>query len=96
MSTSFLGSVYARLGRRRDAQAIRARMTEAPASRYISHLNFAILDSPHGNNDMALGDLEQASQEHDHWRCFLRVDPRLAGLRSDRRFGSLLRQIKSN
>jgi TolB-like protein/DNA-binding winged helix-turn-helix (wHTH) protein/Flp pilus assembly protein TadD len=96
MSTSFLGAVYALSGRRKEAELIRDRLHQLSAKRYVSHLNFAILDSALGRKNSALMDLEKASAEHDHWLCFVGVDPRLDNLRSDPRFASLLTQIKLN
>ena len=46
-----------------------------------------------GDKDSAFCWLEQAEREHAIGFTFVRVDPRLEGLRSDPRFESLLRGI---
>ncbi len=49
-------------------------------------------DSAARDKDAAFSWLERAFREHSAWRCYIKVDPRLDGLRTDPRFEAFLRQ----
>jgi tetratricopeptide (TPR) repeat protein len=49
-------------------------------------------DSAARDKDAAFSWLERAFREHSAWRCYVKIDPRLDGLRTDPRFEAFLRR----
>jgi TolB-like protein/Flp pilus assembly protein TadD len=93
MSTSFLGAVYALSGRRQDAESIRVRLVQESARRYVSPVDLAILDIELGARGRAVADIGRAGTAHDHWVTFIKVDPRLDGIRAETGFATLVRHL---
>jgi hypothetical protein len=56
-------------------------------------LDTAVIYARLGEKDEAFTLLNRAYEERNMWLMNLKVDPRLENLRSDRRFGDLLRRI---
>jgi hypothetical protein len=46
-----------------------------------------------GEKDQALVWLDRALEDRSHWLVWLKLDPRLGTLRSDRRYGDLLLRV---
>ena len=46
-----------------------------------------------GEKDQALGWLDRALEDRSHWLVWLKLDPRLDTLRSDRRYRDLLLRV---
>jgi len=84
-----LGSAYARSGRREETESVLDELKERFNKAYVSAWIYAGL----GENDSAFEWLEKAYEERDSSIVYLKVDPRLTRLRSDRRFADLLRRI---
>ncbi|HEV7797393.1 MAG TPA: protein kinase [Pyrinomonadaceae bacterium] len=81
-----LGSV----GRREEARAILEEIVARRAEQWVSAYEIAIIYCLLGDFDNAFSWLAQAEREHAVGYTFVRVDPRLEGLRSDPRFLGLL------
>ena len=84
-----LGSAYARSGRKEETESVLDELKERFNKAYVSAWVYAGL----GENDSAFEWLEKAYEERDSSIVYLKVDPQLTRLRSDRRFADLLRRI---
>jgi TolB-like protein/DNA-binding SARP family transcriptional activator len=85
---------YALAGRRADALAQVRALEQAPHEQYLLPSVVArvyiALDQP----DRAFEWLERAYRERDGWLSYVRTDPAFDPVRSDARFGELLRRMK--
>jgi TolB-like protein len=88
-----LGYAYARAGRNDDARNTIEELTALSKRRYVSPYNIALIYAGLRDDDQAFGWLERAYAERSSRLTYLRVLPEFDGLRSDRRFGALLRRI---
>ncbi|HEU4511056.1 MAG TPA: protein kinase [Pyrinomonadaceae bacterium] len=86
-------SVLAAVGRCEEARMVLNDVIEHRPVQWVSAYEIAIVYGWLGEMDSAFRWLEQAEREHAIGFTFVRVDPRLEGLRSDPRFESLLRGI---
>jgi hypothetical protein len=68
-------------------------MRELHENKYVSPYGLALIETGIGNKDKAFMWLDRAYQERAGALPFVKVDPRLAPLRSDPRFHSLLRRL---
>jgi len=93
MAVAFLGEVYAAAGYRDEAQKILEQLKELSKQRYVTPYYVGRIYAALNENDKALDCLETAHREHTVWTVFLKLDPRLDGLRSDPRFQDLLRHM---
>ncbi|MEA2724522.1 MAG: eukaryotic-like serine/threonine-protein kinase [Gemmatimonadales bacterium] len=89
-----LGQVYAGSGRTEEAKAILQRLRQAGERRYVSPYLIACLQASLGMKAQALAQLERSVRERSDLAVYLRIDPRVDSLRTDRRFGRLLRQLR--
>jgi len=85
-----LGHAYACAGKKNEARAILARLTQASASRHVSAYHVAVVHIALGDTVAGLDWLDRAFDEQSPWIGYLAVDPRLAPVRSNPRFKSLL------
>jgi serine/threonine protein kinase/tetratricopeptide (TPR) repeat protein len=92
--SSGLAHVYARMGRRTEALEILTQLKEMRAKRYVSPYGIASIHACLGDVDAAIEWLETAHAEHDQTLVWLKVHPRLDGLRADPRFQDLVRRMK--
>ena len=83
-------SVLASVGRREEARVILDEILEHRSEHWVSAYEIAIVFSLLGKADDAFHWLAIAEREHAVGFTFVRVDPRLEGLRSDPRFEGLL------
>jgi TolB-like protein/Tfp pilus assembly protein PilF len=90
---SLLGEAYAVAGRREDAQKILDELKETAKQRYVTPYVLARIYAALNEKDEAFRLLEKAYQEHAAWTAFMKSDPRLDNLRSDPRFGDLMRRM---
>ena len=89
-----LGQVNASSGRTDSAQAILRRLQEAAEQRYISPYLIGALQGSLGQRTQAFSSLNRAVKERSDLVAYLRIDPRVDSLRTDRRFPRLLRQLR--
>ena len=73
------GFLRAITGERRPAD-----LSSSIAARFLAEL---------GEKDKALAELNKAYENHEYFLVWLKVDPRLDSLRSDRRFEDLVRRV---
>jgi len=89
-----LGQVYALSGRTDAALEILRSLLEASEQRYVSPYLIACLQGSLGRRTQAFTWLDRAVQERAEPVAYLRIDPRVDSLRTDRRFGRLIRQLR--
>jgi TolB-like protein len=89
-----LGRVYARLGRRQDALEAVEDLGGLRDQGYVPSYSIALVYEALGDTAQALAWLERAIDDRDAFVAVSAADPRLDGLRSDPRFGQLMRRIR--
>jgi hypothetical protein len=60
----------------------------------VSPLQFAVLNAHLGEKERAFAFLEKAFEERQPWLYILKNDPQFEPLRSDPRFGEMVRKIE--
>jgi DNA-binding winged helix-turn-helix (wHTH) protein/Tfp pilus assembly protein PilF len=93
MTEAALGRVYAVAGLVDKAEAIIDSLQAQSARRYVSAYGLALITQALGSTDDAFAWLEKAYEDHDEFLCWLKVDPRLNGLRSDGRFFDFVKRV---
>jgi TolB-like protein/Flp pilus assembly protein TadD len=88
-----LGHVHATGGRPGDALQALERLRDLAQRGYVSPYWPALVCCGLGESDAALEWLEKASDAHDVWLIWLKVDPRLDPVRGTPRFQELLRRV---
>jgi serine/threonine protein kinase/tetratricopeptide (TPR) repeat protein len=86
-----LGQVYARQGKKQEAEKVLDELVQRSKKRYMSPVHLATIYTGLGERERALTALEQAYQEHDPYMIYLKVDPTLDSLQSEPRFQAVLR-----
>jgi serine/threonine-protein kinase len=89
-----LGRVYAKSGNIPESKAILTRLQDTAKEQYISPYLIGCLQSAVGLRNEAFASFDRAVAERSELVTYVRVDPRLDGLRSDRRFSRLLRRLQ--
>ena len=93
VSLATLAQAYASAGETREAKALLDRLMERSKKQYVPAYWIALVQMSMGNMDKAVGWLEKAYHERSSWLVWANVEPRFDVLRSDPRFGSLLKRI---
>jgi eukaryotic-like serine/threonine-protein kinase len=88
-----LGRVHALDNRPDDAQAVLAQLDSLSAERYVSPYLLAGIAEPLGDRRRAFAWLEEAVADRAGQMVYLSLDPRLDGLRGDRRFARIRRSV---
>ncbi len=88
-----LGHAYGISGRKVKAQGVLRDMMEQRRHRYVSPYDMAAVQVSLGEMDEALAWLEKACEDRSEWLVWLKVDPRLDGLRLDPRFARVLAHV---
>ena len=88
-----LGGLYARMGKRAEAEHILADLDRWSKRTYVPPYFFAIVYSGLGKKDQAFASLEKAYADHSMVLAALNVDPHFDPLHSDPRYGDLLRRM---
>lgn len=88
-----LGQAYAMAKQPSHAKKVIARLEQMAKTSYVSEYNVAIIYVGLGDFAEAFRWLEKAFTSHDPWLEHLNVDPRLDAIRTETRFGDLLRRI---
>ena len=84
---------YGVSGQKADALKLIEELKERSNREYVSPYYMALAYMGLREKDQAFAWLERACQERDFWVRFLKVDPVWDSLRSDPRFGDILRRI---
>jgi tetratricopeptide (TPR) repeat protein len=87
------GACLAKHGRRKEALAILAELTQIRKAQYVDAYFMAVLMDALGDPDQAFQELERAYHEKSPLIFALGVDPRLDNLRNDPRFAALLNRV---
>jgi tetratricopeptide (TPR) repeat protein len=90
---SVLGHAYAASGKRAEAQKVLAELKNPLKQRYVAPLYIAVIYAGLGDKAPALEWLERAYEDHSDRLAWIKVDPRLDGLRGEPRFQDLLRRM---
>ena len=92
--SSGLAILYARAGRLEEARATLQAVQEMAQKQFVSPYGIASYYAVIGDNDRALDWLEKAYSERDGTLVWLKVHPRLDGLRGEPRFRDLLARLR--
>lgn len=87
-----LGYVYAKLGRKSDAEKVLKELKAESQSRYMSGFFVSWVCIGLGKNEEALQWLERAYQQKDYQLSWISVSPVFDPIRSDPRFAALMRR----
>ena len=88
-----LGHTYATAGRRAEAVKTLSELLDLSKQRFVSPASIAAIYGALGDKDQAFAWLDKADQAHDGILVRLKVDYRFDSLRSDPRFGELLKRV---
>jgi TolB-like protein/DNA-binding winged helix-turn-helix (wHTH) protein/Tfp pilus assembly protein PilF len=88
-----LGYAMAVAGRRAEARAVLEGLRHPSSDRYVSPYAFALVHTGLGDRDQALAWLDKAYDERSDYMPYLGLEPMLDSLRSDPRFGALVRRV---
>jgi TolB-like protein/DNA-binding winged helix-turn-helix (wHTH) protein/Tfp pilus assembly protein PilF len=88
-----LGYALAVAGRRAEARAVLEGLSQPSSGRYVSPYAVALVDAGLGDRDQALAWLDKAYEERSDYMPYLGLEPMLDPLRSDPRFGALVRRV---
>ena len=86
--------IIGRLPKRREARQILDRLLEESGMRYVAPSSIASLHAALGEVGPALAALERGLAVREVRMAFLKDDPHWESLRSEPRFGALLRTLK--
>ena len=90
---ALLGYALAASGQSDEADALIVELGERARERYVAPYDLAMVYAGLGRKDDAFEWLEKACQDRSIWLVFLNVMPMFSALRSDARFGSLVRRL---
>lgn len=89
-----LAAGYGAAGRRNEALRIVNRLKLKSRHEYVPAYGLAEVYATLGDKEGAFAWLERAHEERSSWLVYIKVQPRLDGLRSDSRFQDLLRRMR--
>jgi len=90
---SFIGTVYARMGSRDDAQQVLNNLLERPKQEYVPPTYIADIYFALKENNQGFEWLEKAYKKRDPHLTWLKVNPFYDSVRSDPRFGAMLKKM---
>jgi adenylate cyclase len=93
MNITELGYVHAMSGNKAEALRLLGNLREQAERKYVDPYLFAILYTGLGEKEQAFAWLDKAYEVRSCWIPWLRVEPKFDRLRSDPRFGDLLRRV---
>jgi TolB-like protein len=88
-----LGNAYASVGRTAEARAIIPKLEDQIDKIGVGRYEMALIYAALKDYDNAFKWLDKAYQAHEYILIFMKIDPALAPLRSDRRFGDLVHRV---
>jgi serine/threonine-protein kinase len=89
-----LARTQALAGKRREALEILRKLELLSEQRYVSPFEFASMRFALGQNDLAFRSFNKACQDRSFELLWMRVDPRLDPIRSDKRFEAAAKQVR--
>jgi len=89
-----LAHAYALAGKRTEAEQLLQELQRLSRKSYVAPYSIAVVFAGFGDKRQTLAWLEKAHSARDEMLPFLRVDPRLAFLRADRRFQNLVGRMR--
>ena len=95
LTLSFLGHAYGLCGRRDEALAVLARLSEMARERYVSPYFIALVHIGLGDKDQAFAWLDKVLAERFWVLSFLKIDATFDPLRSDPRYEALERRVEA-
>lgn len=90
---SGLAYAYALAGQPGEAKKLLDDLRKLSARRYVPPFDIAVVHAALGEKDLAFALLEKAYEDRHPWLVMLKVTPKVDKLRSDPRFGGLLRRL---
>ncbi len=87
------GLVLGLLGRKSEARKMLAVLRDLESTGYVSPIDFAVIYVGLGETDAALDELDRAYEMRDAALVYLRTQPGLAPLRSERHFQDILKRM---
>lgn len=87
-----IGHLYAVWGKRAEAEQVLAELIRKSGQGYVSAYDLAVIYAGLGETEQSFVWLDKAVEQRPFWLCWLKLDPRLDGLRRDPRFGNLLQR----
>jgi TolB-like protein/DNA-binding winged helix-turn-helix (wHTH) protein/Tfp pilus assembly protein PilF len=88
-----IAHVYAISGDKAAAERVLAELNRQSGQRYVNQYELAIIYAGLGQNERSFECLNTAFRERSDMLVYLNVDPRLESLRTDPRFGELVRLV---
>jgi TolB-like protein/Tfp pilus assembly protein PilF len=92
-SLAFLGHVYAKLGRRSEAEAVIKELEKRYTNKQADGRDLAVVYVGLDDKDQAFAWLEKAYQERSVFMVFLKLEPLLEPLHNDPRWNDLERRV---
>jgi eukaryotic-like serine/threonine-protein kinase len=92
-SLASLAHAYAVSGKRNEAEKIMHVLKILSKERFVSHYWLGLIYAGLGEVEASLKYLEKACEERFDWLLFIKVEPMMDPLRSDRRFTGLLKKL---
>ncbi len=93
MALAVLGHVLASIGKKSDAEDLLKKLRGRATKQYVPSYWIALIYVGLDEKDQAFFWLERAFAERSSWLAWVNVEPRFDGLRSDPRFGSLVKKM---
>jgi tetratricopeptide (TPR) repeat protein len=88
-----IGHLYAVWGKPAEARQVLAELLRKSEQSYVSAYDIAVIYAGLGETEQAFRWLDKAIEQRPFWLCWLKLDPRLDGLRSDSRFRELSQRL---
>ncbi len=88
-----IGHLYAVWGKRVEGQQVLAELLKKSEQSYVSAYDVAVIHAGLGDTEQAFVWLDKAVEQRPYWLVWLKLDPRLDGLRADGRFRNLLQRV---
>jgi tetratricopeptide (TPR) repeat protein len=88
-----LAQGYTKIGQRDKALNLLSRLEQLSTHRHVGLFTFALAHLAVGDNEKAIGDLEQAYREHDPNIVDIKVEPLFDPLRGHPRFERLIAKV---
>lgn len=85
-----IGHLYAVWGKQAEARQVLAELLTKSEQSYVSAYDVAVIYAGLGETEQAFFWLDKAIEQRPFWLCWLKLDPRLDGLRADLRFRNIL------